>query len=129
MNTKRFAALLKQKRTTLNLSQSKVAKQCFISKASYNHLEHGIRLPSLETLIRLSHVLETDPTEFIYAIITDGEEEETLHIPGLLKEDSPEESSYKRKLESSFSLLDQYQQKAVVDIVDSFITVNADNIK
>ncbi len=129
MKSKSFAALLKQKRTTLNLSQSKVAKQCFISKASYNHLEHGIRLPSLETLIRLSHIFNTDPSEFIYAIITDGENDESMKIPGLIEESSPLESSYKRKVVSSFDLLDQYQQKAVMDIIDSIIMTNANNIK
>ncbi len=129
MKSKSFAALLKQKRTALNLSQNMVAKQCFISKASYNHLERGIRLPSLETLIRLSYILNTDVLEFIYAIITDGNDDQSMKIPGLLEEASPLESCYKRKVANSFDLLDQYQQKAVVDIIDSIIMTNSNNIK
>ena len=50
MNITRFATLLKQKRNALNLSQSKVAELCFLSKSSYNHYERGTRLPTLETL-------------------------------------------------------------------------------
>ena len=78
MKSQRFAALLKQKRTTLHLSQSQVAKQCFIAKSSYNHFERGIRLPSLETLIRLCKVLKTDPSEFIYAIISEESSKDML---------------------------------------------------
>ncbi len=129
MKSKRFAALLKQKRTTLHLSQSLVAKQCFIAKSSYNHFERGIRLPSLETLIKLSTVLKTDPSEFLYAIISEDINTNMETEAELLEETSPLESSYKRNLHNSFDLLNQYQQKAVMDIIDSIISTNANNIK
>lgn len=129
MQSKRFAALLKQKRTNLHLSQSQVAKQCFIAKSSYNHFERGIRLPSLETLIRLGNVLKTDPSEFIYAIISEGTNSDNNTETVILEESSPLESSYKRRIDNSFELLDQYQQKAVMDIIDSIISTNANNIK
>lgn len=127
MKSKRFAALLKQRRTALHLSQSQVARQCFIAKSSYNHFERGIRLPSLETLIKLGTILKIDPSEFIYAIIS--EDTDNSGEAELVEEDSPSESSYKSKIHSSFDLLDQYQQKAVMDIIDSIISTNADNIK
>ncbi len=127
MKSKRFAALLKQRRTALHLSQSQVARQCFIAKSSYNHFERGIRLPSLETLIKLGTILKTDPSEFIYAIIS--EDTDNAGEAELVEEASPLESSYKRKIDNSFDLLDQYQQKAVMDIIDSIISTNTDNIK
>ncbi len=129
MKSKRFAALLKQKRTTLHLSQSQVAKKCFIAKSSYNHFERGIRLPSLETLIKLGDALKTDPSEFIYAIISDDENQDKEVSSELIEETSPSESNYKRKIDTSLDLLDQYQQKAVMDIIDSIISTNANNIK
>ena len=129
MKSKRFAALLKQKRTTLHLSQSQVAKQCFIAKSSYNHFERGIRLPSLETLIKLGSILKTDPSEFIYAIISDNENQAKEGSSELVEEDSPSESNYKRKIDTSLDLLNQYQQKTVLDIIDSIISTNANNVK
>ncbi len=129
MTSPRFAVLLKQKRTNLHLSQSQVAKQCFIAKSSYNHFERGIRLPSLETLIRLGTVLKTDPAEFIYAIISEDKSNAIPSNPELLEETSPSESSYKKSLDNSFDMLDNYQQKAVMDIIDSIISTNANNIK
>lgn len=129
MNKKGFAALLKQKRTTLNLSQSKVAQLCYLSKSSYSHLERGIRFPSLETLIKLSEVLKTDPKEFIFAIISDDTTGEEDTSTGLIKEDTPSDTMYHESFIESFNLLAQHEQKAVVDIIDSIINSNKDNTK
>lgn len=122
MNTKKFATLLKQKRTTLKYSQSKVAELCFLSKSSYNHLEHGKRFPSLDTLIRLSDILKTDPKELLSAILADENPDEDLASMDLLREDPPEESHYKNSFVNSFHLLTQDEQKAVLDIIDSLIS-------
>lgn len=124
MYSKNFANLLKQKRTTLNISQSKVAKLCFLSKASYNHLERGIRLPSLETLIKLSQILYTEPSELLNAILSDLQ-----YTPNneLIEEEPPNYSSTSSQMDinTSFDLLDSFQRKAILDIIDSLL--NNDN--
>lgn len=121
MYSNNFANLIKQKRTTLNLSQSKVAKLCYLSKASYNHLEHGIRLPSLETLIKLSQALNSEPIELLNAILTDLDR--SNYDKNLIQEKSPSYSN-NSSMNASFEQLNSFQQKAVLDIIDSLITIN-----
>ncbi len=121
-----FSELLKHKRSALNISQSQAAKLCYLSKASYNHLEQGIRLPSLETLIRLSHVLKTEPSELLDAIMHDIDlSQDTI---GILEESTPLYSTKNKSFEDSFEQLNMFQQKAVLDIMDSLISTNSINV-
>lgn len=128
MITNKFATLLRQRRTALNLSQSKIAKLCFLSKSSYNQLENGLRLPSVDTLLRISNVLDVDPSEFIYAIMADKGDDNHLSIPNYIKEDLTPTSQYSNSFIESFNLLDKFEQKAIVDIMDSILSTN-DKIK
>ena len=125
-----FSELLKHKRSVLNISQSQAAKLCYLSKASYNHLEQGIRLPSLETLIRLSHVLKTEPSELLDAIMHDIDlSQDTI---GILEESTPlystKNKSFEESFQDSFEQLNMFQQKAVLDIMDSLISTNSINV-
>ncbi len=122
MFSNNFAELLKQKRTTLNISQSQVAKLCFLSKASYNHLERGIRLPSLETLIKLSQILNTEPSEFLDAIMSDIDL--SNDNTGILEESTVSYSAKQKPIERSFEQLDTLQQRAILDIMDTLICNN-----
>ncbi|MBE5933409.1 MAG: helix-turn-helix transcriptional regulator [Lachnospiraceae bacterium] len=129
MNITRFATLLKQKRNALNLSQSKVAELCFLSKSSYNHYERGTRLPTLETLFQLSIILKTDLREFVDALYSDNELYVSNYSTNLVEESTPTNSKYETSFTSTFSLLDQQEQKAIVDIMDSILYSNNKNIK
>ena len=121
MNTNKFTALLKQKRTTLNYSQTKVAELCFLSKSSINHFEQGKRFPSLDILIRLSDVLKTDPLEFLIAALSKEEEKDCFESANLIQEDPPEESQYVNLFISSFYLLNKEEKKVIIDIIDSIL--------
>ncbi len=128
MNTKKFGSLLKQKRTTLLLSQSKVAELCYLSKSTYNHYEHGLRLPTLETLLRLGEVLHTDVNEFIMALADADSNNENLttYYSQENNSDILEESNgqYGFFIEN-FKLLDKDQQKIVMDIIDSILDIDS----
>ena len=129
MNITKFATLLKQKRTALNLSQSKVAELCYLSKSSYNHYERGTRLPTLETLFQLSIILKTDLREFIDVLYSGNEIYVSNHSSISIQESIPSSSKYETSFTSTFSLLDQQEQKAIVDIMDSILYSNNKKIK
>ncbi|MBR3833760.1 MAG: helix-turn-helix transcriptional regulator [Lachnospiraceae bacterium] len=125
MSKNKFGSLLKQKRTTLNLSQNKVAELCHLSKSSYSHLERGIRYPSFETLIKLSEVLDADPRELIYAIIPHEDDINTDDI-NTIEELSPEDSMCQKSFFDSFNKLNPHEQKVIIDIMDSIIESNTE---
>ncbi len=129
MNLSNFATLLKQKRTALHLSQSTVAQLCYMSKSSYSHFENGKRLPSLETMLKLCKILNTDLEEFINVLYSNDTKEENHESPGFLREGEPVNSEYHNSFVATFSLLDQQGQKAIVDIMDSMLGADKDKSK
>lgn len=129
MNLSNFAALLKQKRTALHLSQSKVAQLCYMSKSSYSHFENGKRLPSLETMLKLCKILNTDLEEFIGVLYSNDAKEENHESPGFLRENESVDSVYQSSFIATFNLLDQQGQKAIVDIIDSMLEEDKDTPK
>lgn len=132
MSLTQFASLLKQKRTTLKLSQSKVAELCYLSKSSYNHYENGNRLPTLETLFLLSNVLETDVNELILAIVYDTDvtdENKSQASSHKLKEASPSENKRQDGFIIGFNLLNQEEQQAIIDIIDSLLSAKTSDTK
>lgn len=62
------------KRTELNYSQEVMAEKCCISARQYIDLEHGLYLPSFQTLINITINLGFDYNEFIAEIIDKGYE-------------------------------------------------------
>lgn len=74
-----FSYALFSKRTELNCSQEAMAEEamaekCCISARQYIDLEHGLYLPSFQTLINITINLGFDYNEFIAEIIDKGYE-------------------------------------------------------
>lgn len=57
---KRIAQAIRQAREQKNLSMLAVAEQAGLSQQMVSYVERGIRKPSVDTLVRIAHVLELD---------------------------------------------------------------------
>ncbi|MEG0872934.1 MAG: helix-turn-helix transcriptional regulator [Clostridia bacterium] len=58
INTKMFGRKIREARENKNFTQAYIAEQIGISQNFLGDIERGIKLPSLNTLIRLSNVLK-----------------------------------------------------------------------
>ena len=65
-NAARFGEKLKKHRLKKHLSQMELAEKIDLQTSSVSHLENGTHSPSLETLLRLSLVLEVGIDEMLY---------------------------------------------------------------
>lgn len=130
MNTTAFAQLLRERRQELNYSQSKVAKLCYICKSTYNHYERGLRVPSLDAALKISHVLKLEPLTILKTLVED--DSRYTYIPlesGIIREDPPANSAYQGKYTSTFNQLDENKQKAILDIMDIMLSSDDNNLK
>lgn len=65
-NATRFGEKLKKYRLKKHLSQMELAEKIDLQTSSISHLENGTHSPSLETLLRLSSVLDVGIDEMLY---------------------------------------------------------------
>ena len=56
----RVVRLLKQRREDLGLSMNAVAKRAGLSHSMISRVEHELRKPTLDTLLRISEAMEID---------------------------------------------------------------------
>ncbi len=71
MNTKKaFAKTLKMMRLKQGLTQESLGLETELGQNYISELERALKMPSLETLIRLSHALAIKPHEFMRKIET-----------------------------------------------------------
>lgn len=61
-----MARTLHQERLARNLSMTRVAEGAALSRQMVSYVERGMRIPTLDTLVRIARVLEID----LGAIIT-----------------------------------------------------------
>ena len=61
-----MARILHQERLAQNLSMTRVAEGAALSRQMVSYVERGLRIPTLDTLVRMARVLEID----LGAIIT-----------------------------------------------------------
>jgi transcriptional regulator with XRE-family HTH domain len=62
--------LLKQKRIALGLSMNMVAKRARISHSMISRIEHELRRPTLDMLMRIANAMEVD----LWPLIKEAEE-------------------------------------------------------
>ena len=56
------------KRTELGLSQEKMAEKLKVCRREYQYIEHGIRVPSLETYSNFVHICGSDVLDILSSI-------------------------------------------------------------
>jgi len=56
----RVARTLHQERLARNLSMTRVAEGAALSRQMVSYVERGLRVPTLDTLVRIARVLEID---------------------------------------------------------------------
>ena len=66
---KRIRAIRKEK----NISQEKLGELCSLSSAHIGHIERGTRIPSLETLCRISAELKVSIDSLLFDSFNDNE--------------------------------------------------------
>lgn len=59
------ARLLREERLQRNLSMTQVAERAGLSQQSVSYIEREMRIPNLETLLRIAEVLEIDLADVI----------------------------------------------------------------
>lgn len=114
-----FASILKEKRLSCGMSQIQVAKKCYLAKSSYNHFESGRRIPSLETFIRICYIFNTNPLEFLCAIIPDDIKEENPEFTNFLNRSKRFNADIDVCLFEIFNKLHWEEQKVITDIMDT----------
>lgn len=62
---KEVAALLQQERKRRNLSMTVLAERSGLSQASVSYIERGMRIPTLDTLLRIATALDVDLSDLI----------------------------------------------------------------
>ncbi|MDO4302147.1 MAG: helix-turn-helix transcriptional regulator [Clostridia bacterium] len=67
-----FGQILYKKRIELKYSQEAMAKKCCISVRQYIDLEHGLRLPTFQTFVNITIILEINYDAFISLLIKQG---------------------------------------------------------
>ena len=61
----RVAQILQRERIAQNLSITRVAEGAVLSRQGVSYVERGLRIPTLDTLLRISRVLGLDLAEVI----------------------------------------------------------------
>lgn len=60
-----MAQILQRERIAQNLSITRVAEGAVLSRQGVSYVERGLRIPTLDTLLRISRVLGLDLAEVI----------------------------------------------------------------
>ena len=63
-----FGEVLKELRNEAGISQENLAYECELDRSFISMLERGLRMPTLETLFKLSNPLKKSPFEIIKII-------------------------------------------------------------
>lgn len=113
-----IGAFLKEQRKKLGISQSKVAKKLAISTSLYNHYENEKRTPSLEAIIKLSNMYNTNPMDIICLILSKEEKNADLIYYNVNHKRIFITNNEQELLEHYNSLLPS-EQKLVIQMVNS----------
>lgn len=69
----RFGALIRAQRESRGESMAQVAARLGIARPNYRRFEHGVHMPKLDTIVRISRALEMDPLTLVAGILGLGE--------------------------------------------------------
>jgi len=61
----RFGSVVRQLRESHSLSQEQLAERADLNRSYLGEIERGVAMPSLATLIKLSHALEVAPSSLL----------------------------------------------------------------
>ena len=64
----RIAKTIRQAREQRSLSMLALAEQAGLSQQMVSYVERGIRKPSVDTLVRIAHVLELDVSNLFHGV-------------------------------------------------------------
>ena len=70
MNYVDLGLRIKRLRRQMQMTQAELAEKTDVSSSYIGHIERGTRAVSLDTLMRLCHVLQTDPNSLLSASLS-----------------------------------------------------------
>lgn len=120
MYNKNFAAILKEKRKAAGYNQTQVSKMLFLSRSTYNHFESGIRLPSIDALIRISALYYINPMELINPLIPEEIEKKNPAYVKFIREQNYTLTPRELQFISNFSTLNDEEMDAVNHVINVF---------
>lgn len=118
MPNKEFAAILREKRKAAGYNQAQVSTMLFLSRSTYNHFESGIRIPSIDVLIRISALYHINPMELINSLIPKELEKQDPAYVNYIKAQRYTLSTQELQFISSFSSLNDEEMDAVLHIIN-----------
>ena len=65
MDYQRIGQRIANRRRQLNLKQAEVEERADLGYKYLSNIERGVSIPSIEVIMRLAHVLDTTPDEFL----------------------------------------------------------------
>lgn len=77
-----FSYIIRELRHKYNYSSAAIADKLFLDRTTYSHYEIGDRIPSIETIIRLSVIYKINPLELFYALTPEDIRESSKEIIG-----------------------------------------------
>lgn len=113
-----FSELLREKRIAAGYSQAELADLLFMARASYNHFETGARIPTVDTLIRMSYICKVNPMEFLCSLIPEDIEEENPAYAGFLRENKYFTYETDTKFLSDYSRLSPPEKASISSIMN-----------
>lgn len=84
MSENSFSSIIRELRHKFNYSSAVIADKLFLDRTTYSHYEIGDRIPSIETIIRLSIIYKIHPLELFYALIPEDIRDSSKEIIGYI---------------------------------------------
>lgn len=73
LDYKALGQRIRKARRARNMTQERLAEVCALSTAHIGHIERGTRVPSLETVFRISEELSVSIDELVFDSVSDKE--------------------------------------------------------
>ncbi|MGN0171992.1 MAG: helix-turn-helix domain-containing protein [Acutalibacteraceae bacterium] len=102
-----LGARIRKARETKHLTQEQLGEACLLSASHIGHIERGTRIPSVDTLYRISCVLEVS-TDFLLFDSVETDKNLFEHIAALLK--GKDETKVKNFLSTVRALADKIDE-------------------
>lgn len=126
MPNKEFAAILREKRKAAGYNQTQVSAMLFLSRSTYNHFESGIRIPSIDVLIRISALYHINPMELINSLIPIELEKQNPAYVNYIREPKYTLSAKELQFISCLSSLNDEEADAVLHIINTINKAHAE---
>lgn len=83
-----IGARIRNAREKKRITQAELAEFCSLSTSHIGHIERGTRIPSLDTLFRISQVLQVS-TDYLLLDVLPDDNSFFIHLSGIIEKEDP----------------------------------------